>query len=469
LGVALGATLVFMLLAAGSAMAANVGVSGTPAQLQYSADADKENNVSVDQLGDGSFTVTSTDSDPLVDVDGVGGCQVVANVATCTPASSITADVGDRDDTVTLAASVTVPAELSGGDGVDTLTGGNGNDTLRIRGGGAGDSAICRDGNDTVALDLDDVTPPADCEQLDYPPQTNITAGPPDVVGQSTGLVYEFTKLEPTDQLRCRLSGPSAMDVDPCNSPLQLQGQSTPSLPDGKYTFQITSQDAFGFGPSATRTFTVDTIAPQVIVTRLSPTDASTAHFQLDAVDMTTVTLECRVGTAATAPCANIFSTPALPDGDYVLSVKGTDAAGNSSTADVPFTIKKSVPPGPPVQPRRIIIESLVLISGRPVKMSRRGVVTIGLQCAGTKKCTGRMTITTAEPVNRKRRKLERLGSTRFSIAANKKRRVKVRFSKRKAKLARRLKRFKAKVVITEIDQRGNKRISSRVFVLRAR
>jgi hypothetical protein len=31
------------------------------------------------------------------------------------------------------------------------------------------------------------------------------------------------------------------------------------------------------------------------------------------------------------------------------------------------------------------------------------------------------------------------------------------------------LKRFKAKVVITEVDQRGNQRISSRVFVLRAR
>ena len=121
------------------------------------------------------------------------------------------------------------------------------------------------------------------------------------------------------------------------------------------------------------------------------------------------------------------------------------------------------------MQPRRIIIESLVLISGRPVKMSRRGVVSIGLQCAGTKKCTGRMTITTAAPVNRKRKKLERLGSTRFSIAANKSRRIKVRFPKRKAKLARKLKRFKAKVVITEVDQRGNARISSRVFVLRAR
>ena len=46
---------------------------------------------------------------------------------------------------------------------------------------------------------------------------------------------------------------------------------------------------------------------------------------------------------------------------------------------------------------------------------------------------------------------------------------MKVRFSKSKRKLARKLKRFKAKVVITEVDQRGNARISSRVFMLRAR
>jgi hypothetical protein len=110
-----------------------------------------------------------------------------------------------------------------------------------------------------------------------------------------------------------------------------------------------------------------------------------------------------------------------------------------------------------------------VLISGRTVKMSRRGVISIGLQCAGTKRCKGRMTITTAEPVKRRGRKLERLGSARFAIAANKRKNVKVRFSKSKRRLAKRLKRFKAKVVITEVDERGNQRISSRVFTLRAR
>jgi hypothetical protein len=79
------------------------------------------------------------------------------------------------------------------------------------------------------------------------------------------------------------------------------------------------------------------------------------------------------------------------------------------------------------------------------------------------------MSLTTAEPVTRKRRKLVTLGSKKFTIAAGKKRNVKVRLSKSKRKLARKLKRFKAKVVIREVDQRGNPRISSRVFILRAR
>ena len=141
------------------------------------------------------------------------------------------------------------------------------------------------------------------------------------------------------------------------------------------------------------------------------------------------MTFECWVGTADPQPCADIFTTSVLPDGDYVLSVEGTDAAGNSTTTEAPFKIN-AVPNGggigPPtpasVKPQRIIIESLVLISGRAVKMSRRGVVSIGLQCAGTKRCTGRMAITTAEPVKRRSRKLARLGSARFTIAANKRR-----------------------------------------------
>ena len=149
---------------------------------------------------------------------------------------------------------------------------------------------------------------------------------------------------------------------------------------------------------------------------------------------------------------------------------------GHSTTSDVPFKIEAVPggggvgPPTPPsAKPSRIVIESLVLIAANPVRMSRRGLVRIRLTCAGTIKCQGRMQITTAQPVRRKSRKLVTLGSKHFSIGANKKRTIRVRFSKSKRRLARRLKRFKAKVVIHEIDRRGNPRISSRVFILRAR
>ena len=101
--------------------------------------------------------------------------------------------------------------------------------------------------------------------------------------------------------------------------------------------------------------------------------------------------------------------------------------------------------------------------------MSRKGRVSISLTCAGAAKCNGRLSITTAEPVSKRDRRLVTLGAKKFTIAANKKRRINVRFSKSKMRLAKRLKRFKAKAVIREIDSKGNPRISTRVFVIRAR
>jgi hypothetical protein len=126
-------------------------------------------------------------------------------------------------------------------------------------------------------------------------------------------------------------------------------------------------------------------------------------------------------------------------------------------------------PQSPQVQQAKIIIGSLVLISGNAVKMSRKGRISISLTCAGAVKCTGRLSITTAKPVSKRSRKLVTLGAKKFTIAANKKRRINVKFSKRNRRLAMRLKRFKAKAVIREIDSRGNPRISSRLFTLRAR
>ena len=475
LGVLLGALLCLSMLAAGPAMGSAVLVNG--GTLRYNALQEETNNVTITQSGADSFTVA--DSVALTPSTTEGCTAVDANTATCTGAASVRVNAGNMDDQVTL--NITAPSQIFGRAGADVLTGGAGVD--RIEGDNAtldpasGDQINVRGpGPDFVPCDGEDIvwSDPGDsvtgiCTN-DVAPSTQIGSGP-DGPTNDTTPTFSFIADEPAASYECALDGPVSHGPVPCSSPQDESG-----LTAGSYTLQVRAFDQVGPGPWTSRTFSVDTTAPEVIVTRLAPTDTSTAHFQLDAVDDNAVTFECWIGSGNPDPCSDIFTTSELPDGDHVLSVKGTDAAGNSTTTTVPFTINAvrngggTGPPTPPsVQPRRIIIESLVLISGRPVKMSKRGVVSIGLQCAGTKKCTGRMTITTAEPVNRRRKKLERLGSTRFSIAANKSRRIKVHFPKRKTKLARKLKRFKAKVVITEVDQRGNARISSRVFILRAR
>jgi len=492
LGVALGAALLLTLLAATPAFGAGVQVTGS--MLAYQAAPGQANTVSV-VLNAEAYTVTDAPGISIPDGDGDGGCTVSGNSATCPAAgiATIQVNVSDLDDTVTIdaptrsvifgqtgndvlmggAGNDTIDGKegddtLTGGDGTDSLFGKDGNDLIELRDAVAGDSADCGLGDDTAFFEPGDSV--RNCEHRDdgLPPETSITSGPPDFITDPSQTV-SFTS-EPGVTFECHVTGPGSVSTPPCESPATLD------LPvDGQYTFTVAATDEFGrTDPSpATSTFTLDRIAPEVIVTRLSPFDTATAAFQFDSVDATPVRFECAIDGGDSTACPSLFVTPALSNGSHLLAVRGIDSAGHSTITEFPFDINATAPPsgggGPPASPHRIIIESLVLISGRTVKMSRRGIVTINLNCAGTRNCKGRMTITTAEPVNRRARKLARLGSKRFSIAANHKRNVKVRFSKSKRRLARRLKRFKAKVVISEIDERGNPRISSRVFMLRAR
>ncbi len=495
LGIALAAALLLTLLAATPAMGANVLMDGTT--LRYNAAPGEANTLTITQSG-AEFAV----SDGVPVTPGAGCASVDATSATCSGATLIRVNVGDLDDTVTIDAPT--PSEIFGQTGNDILTGGAGNDTIdgkegddTLTGGDGTDSVFGKDGDDLIELrdfatdssdcGLGDDTAffdPGDairnCEHRDdgLPPDTSITSGPPAFITDPSQAV-SFTS-EPGATFECDITGPG---LD--SAPHSCQSPETLDLPaDGHYTFTVAAIDEFGRkDPSpAPSTFTLDRAAPEVIVTRVGPSDTSTAHFQLDAIDASAVTFECAVekasggGTPSPQPCSSIFTTDPLADGEYVLFVTGTDAVGHSTTSDVPFKIEAVPggggvgPPTPPAaKPSRIVIESLVLIAANPVKMSRRGLVRIRLTCAGTISCKGRMQITTAQPVRRKSRKLVTLGSKHFSIGANKKRTIKVRFSKSKRRLARRLKRFKAKVVIHEIDRRGNPRISSRVFILRAR
>jgi hypothetical protein len=457
--------------------------TGGKVALEYAAAGGETNTVTVTQ-NTGSFTV----SDATAPVTAGAGCTVAAATATCADPSTlgaiqtITVDLGDGDDLVDIEAFI--PSELLGRAGADDLTGGDGFDVanggpdadrINVRGPGKDNVRLC-EATDAVISDPDDIVP-APCSTTtnnNVAPVTTITGGPQGPTNE-TAPIFTFMSADPdVTGFECLIDG---FDEGPagCDS-----GVAQPELPEGPYFFRVRAYDDIpgAPGPWTTRQFNVDTSPPQVNVTGPQLSTTAQPTYDISSPDPSApVTFECALDQGAFAACGSPYTTPALANGTHVLFVRGTDAAGNSTTTESTITVQ--VTPGgggsaggssaAPVKPSKIIIESLVLISGRTVKMSRKGEVSISLQCAGTSSCKGRMTITTAEPVKRRSRKLERLGSTRFSIAANKKKNVKVRFSKSKRKLAKRLKRFKAKVVITEVDKRGNARVSSRVFVMRAR
>ena len=229
--------------------------------------------------------------------------------------------------------------------------------------------------------------------------------------------------------------------------------------------------------PWDSQAFTLDATAPNTEVQGPSGTTSDPApEFSFSSPDDPNATFVCGFDREAFFECSStVTPDPPLSDGDHFLEVAAIDALGNrdATPARISFRVDTGTPgPGPgdgpapnpqpnaPVQQSKIIIESLVLISGNAVKMSRKGRCRSPSVRGQPTKCNGRLSITTAEPVSKRDRRLVTLGTKKFTIAANKKRRIKVRFSKRKARLAKRLKRFKAKVVIREVDRSAATRAS---------
>ena len=90
----------------------------------------------------------------------------------------------------------------------------------------------------------------------------------------------------------------------------------------------------------------------------------------------------------------------------------------------------------------------------------------MSLNCAGSRVCSGTLTLTTANPVRITARKIARLGTAKFSIRPQKKKLIRVQLDKTARKLVKRLRRVRSRATIREIDLRGNPRISSRLFML---
>ena len=168
------------------------------------------------------------------------------------------------------------------------------------------------------------------------PPDTAITAGPSGTVPIASASL-SFTSSEPDSTFGCSLDG---APFTACSSPAALTG-----LAQGAHTFAVRATDGAGHDdPSpATRSWTVDTVAPDVVITA-GPGNATTSGprvvFSFTASDGA---VACSLDGAAFAACAGPFAVN-LPAGPHSFAVRAIDAAGNATTVPRSWTVVCSPP-----------------------------------------------------------------------------------------------------------------------------
>jgi hypothetical protein len=171
-------------------------------------------------------------------------------------------------------------------------------------------------------------------------PVASITAGPADgsLINDATPT-FEFTSSEAGGTFSCGFDGFTAA----CTSPL------TPgiALSDGVHSFNLGATDRAG-NPSAalSRTFTIDTKAPEVEITgkKKVKTHKKKARDTLHIETSEHAELTCTVDQRPPEDCVAKFVTPKLKKGKHQVTVIATDAAGNSSDEDKQIKIVRKKP-----------------------------------------------------------------------------------------------------------------------------
>jgi hypothetical protein len=422
--------------------------------LSYLAGAGETNNVTVENVG-GNYVLTDSGVSSVLDADGAAGCNVTANQATCpdTGVTTIRMELGDGADS--LAVRVSTPVLVLGGDG---------DDTINVRGGGP-DAVQCQGGADTVGADANDV--PKDCETVDLPAEITIVSPP---ARTNATPEFPFSSKEQNVAFECSLDG---QGFTACSSPF------SPSLTEGAHSFEVFARDRFGPGPRVSSgSFQVDATAPQTAIDGGPPaeSDSTSASISFRSLSADAVAFECKLDGEDWRPCVPPASYNGLAVGTHVFSVRAIDDVGNVDPVGATITFKVTSKPvaasGPPsglivVRPPA----SFVLIAGRTIKVSRKRIATVTLNCSGSRDCTGELSLTTAKRIklSRKRRRYVRLGAATFFIPAPRSLTIKIPLTKRAFRIVRKRKRIKTMITVTDKDRVGRTRISTREVFLKAR
>jgi hypothetical protein len=172
-------------------------------------------------------------------------------------------------------------------------------------------------------------------------PDTIITGGPPSPVA-STSARFSFTSTQPGSTFECSLNGAS---YRACTSPIDYSG-----FLEGAHTFAVQATDPAGNvdASPASRTWTVDTIAPETTITA-GPSGAVSnlsATFSFSASEPGS-TFQCSLdGAVFTWACSSPKVYLALSQGAHDFHVRAIDPAGNidATPASRDWTVDTTAP-----------------------------------------------------------------------------------------------------------------------------
>ena len=177
-------------------------------------------------------------------------------------------------------------------------------------------------------------------------PTITLSTKPPNPSNDATPT-FAFTADEPTPGgFQCKLD---AGAFTACVSPTTFGATA-----DGLHTFTVRATDAAGNLGQTSYAWTIDTVAPALSLTAKppNPSGVSTAHFEFGATDQTSVTYQCQLDGGALQGCTSPKDYSGLPNGTHTFTLKGTDAAGNSSTTSYTWLVD--------------LVNPLVAIADRP-------------------------------------------------------------------------------------------------------
>jgi hypothetical protein len=153
-------------------------------------------------------------------------------------------------------------------------------------------------------------------------PDTTLDSGPSGSVSTQSAT-FGFTSNDTTAVFECSLD---AAAYSNCSSPVSYT-----NLTGGAHTFQVRAKDSVGNvdASPASRTWTVDTVAPDTTITSGPSGNVVSRSATLAFSSNETATFECSLDNGGWNACSSPKQYNGLADGAHTVSVRAQDAAGN--------------------------------------------------------------------------------------------------------------------------------------------